>query len=158
MNSDLKQTIIETKREDLIEILREEKMSVWEAAEFAMQEYVMGIPNGDYNYHEYHDHFTTRYLKNEEGEWKFGTAMTSVMQHLFHKHISKGYTAIKNAIYQHMEDMANSPVEEQLTLKDFDYNMTDMCDYVVYHKMDLLKNVIDIHWNIIKTNPKTKKK
>lgn len=154
MTSDLMQTVIETKREDLIQILREEKMSVWEAAEFALQEYVMGCPNNEYNYHEYHEHFTTRYLKNDEGDYKFGTAMTSVMQHLFHQHISKAYSAIKNAVYEFMDSQDKQPEEDRIDLKAFDYNLSEMADYVVYFKLELLKEIVDKDWNII-AKPKT---
>lgn len=157
MNNDLQQTIIETKREDLIEILRQEKMSVWEAAEFALQEYVMGVPNNEYNYHNYHEHFTKRYLKDDEGDYKFGTAMTSVMQHLFHQHISKAYSTIKNAVYEYMDAQDKAPAEDRIDLKTFDYNLSEMADYVVYYKMELIKEIVDVNWNIIsKTKAITK--
>lgn len=154
MNSDLQQTIIETKREELIEILKENGCTIWDAAEFALQEYVMGVPNGEYNYHEYHEHFNQRYLRDSEGEHRFGTAMYGVMQQLFYKHISKGYSLIKNTIYDYMEAHEHLPEDERVVLKDFGHNLSEMTDYVIYFKLELMKTLIDMQWNIV-AKPKT---
>jgi hypothetical protein len=160
MTSDLVQTIIETKREELIEIMKENGCLVWSAGEFALQECIMGIPNGDYNYHNYHEHYTQRYLKDDVGDWKYGTAMTHVLQQLFHKHFSKAYSAIKNAVYEYMDEQQNSdiPEEGRMTLKDFGYDLSEMTDYVIYHELDLMENVVDKNWNIVAKRKLNKKK
>jgi hypothetical protein len=158
MNQDDIMTIIETKRDELIKQMEQDGCRVWEAAEFAVQEYILGVPNGEYNYHNYHEHYLERYLKNEEHDWKYGTAYIAVMRQLFHKHFSKGYTAIKNCIYEYLDNEALKPDDERIDLKSFGYNVEEFTSYIVFEK-DVYENVVDKDWNILKqSRTKTKHK
>ena len=150
-------TIIETKRDELIKQMEQDGCRVWEAAEFAVQEYVLGIPNGEYNYHNYHDHYTARYLNNEEHEWKYGTAYIQVMQQLFHKHFAKAYSAIKNHIYEYLDAEALKPEEDRLDLAAFEYNVSEFASYIVFEK-DLFEAAVNKDWKILrKSKLKTNK-
>jgi hypothetical protein len=148
-------TIIEIKRDELIKQMEQDGCRVWEAAEFAVQEYVLGVPNGEYSYHNYHEHYIERYLKNDEHDWKYGTAYISVMQQLFHKHFAKAYSLIKTAIYEHLDAMALKPEEDRMDLAAFDYNVDEFASYIVF-ETEIINQVVDRDWKILRKPNKKK--
>ena len=105
MTYDQKQTIIEIKRKELIDIIEKEGCLVYNAIEFAIEEYILGIPCDEHSYFDFKEHFEKRCLKYQwsPSEWKYGNSMTEVLLHLFDKQISKAYMEIKKYVYQYLD-------------------------------------------------------
>lgn len=151
MNKDRLQTIVEIERETLINMLTSIGCTNWNAAEFAIEEYFIGEPCGDYDYHNYRKHFTQRFLKRElldgSSNYRFGTALTDVLNHLFDVQISKAYITIKKEVYQKMDEL-----KENGELWTCDY-VADFEEWVGSWSMDFCdgnNEVVDIDWNIKK--------
>ena len=53
-----------------------------------------------------------------------------------------------------MEAHEHLPEDERVVLKDFGHNLSEMTDYVIYFKLELMKTLIDMQWNIV-AKPKT---
>lgn len=151
MDKDKLQTIVELNREKLLEILLNVGCSNWEAAEFAIEEYFIGEPCGDYDYHNYKKHFTNRYLKEEYGDGtlhhRFGTALTEVFYHLFDVQISKGYIAIKKAVYKKMDELKEN---DELWSIEYVAKFNDWCSAWTDEFCHGDDEVVDINWVIKK--------
>lgn len=108
MNYNLSQTVVETKRMELIEIISSEGCSIFDAISFSIEEYFMGLPLTEHSYFEFREHFQKRCLqrKTHSGEIrnKFGYALTEVLERLFDVQISKYYILIKTFIYDKMKE------------------------------------------------------
>ena len=153
MDSNKLQTIVELNREKLLEILLHVGCSNWEATQFAIEEYFIGEPCGDYDYHNYKKHFTIRYLKEEYADGKlhhrFGTALNEVFYHLFDVQISKGYIAIKKAVYKKMDELKEN---DQLWSIDYVANFEDWCSAWTQEFCEGDDEIVDINWVIKKKN------
>lgn len=108
MNYSLSQTVVETKRMELIEIINSEGCSVFDAIKFSIEEYVMGLPLTEHSYFEFREHFQNRCLQEKThfggNRHKFGFALTEVLERLFNVQISKYYILIKTFIYEKMKE------------------------------------------------------
>ena len=98
MTYDEKQTIIEIKRKELIDIIEKEGCMVYNAIEFAIEEYILGLPCGEDSYFGFKEHFEKRCLKYEwsPSEWKYGNSMTEV---LLHWAVSSRFYLLKLSFY-----------------------------------------------------------
>jgi len=103
MNYDKLQTIIEIKREELIDMIESMGCYTFTAVDFAIEEYTLDMECGEYSFHNYHDHYTKRFLKTEMGNYRFGLLMTEVFQHLFSQQIGPAYVQIKKIVYKELD-------------------------------------------------------
>jgi hypothetical protein len=154
MEKDKLQTIVELNREKLLDILLNVGCSNWEAAQFAIEEYFIDEPCGDYDYHNYKKHFTNRYLKDEtyDGKlrYRFGTALNEVFYHLFDVQISKGYIAIKKAVYKKMDELKE---KNELWSINYTIDFEDWCSIWSEDFTEGDDEIVDINW-VIKKNKK----
>jgi hypothetical protein len=150
MNKDKLQTIVEMEREKLTDILLSVDCTNWEAAQFAIEEYFIGEPCGDYDYHNFRKHFTDRYLKTEYADgtlhYRFGTALTEVLNHLFDVQISKAYIAIKKVVYKKMDELKE---KNELWSLDYILDFENWCSAWTQEFSDG-DEIVDINWNIKK--------
>lgn len=152
MTQEKLQTILEMERQQLVDIISSVGCTPWEAAQFAIEEYFIGEPNGDYNYHNFRQHYINRYLKDSRHDgtlhFRFGTALTEVLQHLFDVQISKGYIAIKKAVYEKMDQLKKDDElwEFGKHIADFENWASAWTEYFC----DGEDEIVDINWNIKK--------
>ena len=149
MTYDQKQTIIEIKRKELIQIVEMEGCMVYNAIEFAIEEYILGLPCDDGCYYGFKEHFEKRCLKYQWSpyEWKYGNSMTEVLLQLFDKHISKAYTEIKKYVYEFLDTLEKEEEEDFVWIKDVE-TLNELLDYYQF-KMEVQKTVVDNDWNIL---------
>ena len=153
------QTIVESNRQQLTDIILSVGCSPFDAAEFAIQEYFLEQPNGEYDYHAYHEHFKERFLKREyvggTNNYRFGKLMTQVLDHLFQVQISKSYIAIKNEAYQKMDEL-----KEQEELWEFGVHVADFEEWCSAWAQEFIEGdneVVDMDWKIKRTTKQTSK-
>lgn len=151
MNYSLSKTIIESKKMELIEIINSEGCSVFDAMKFSIEEYVMGLPLTEHSYFEFREHFQNRCLKvkNHFGEtrYKFGYALSEVLDRLFYDHISKNYLLIKSFVYEKMKEYEEKEEmwNEEYCIS-FDEWVGSICD-------ELHEEIpIDYFWNLTKND------
>lgn len=158
MTYDQKQTVIEIKRKELIQIIEMEGCLVHNAIDFAIEEYILGLPCDEYSYFDFKEHFEKRYLKYsfDTSEWKFGNSMIEVLLHLFDKQLSKVYMEIKTYVYKYFELLEKEDNEEYIPLDQFE-SLSDFIEYYHY-KMEVTDTVVDNDWNIIPKKRITKNK
>lgn len=149
MNYSLSHTLVETKRMELIEIINSEGCSVFDAIRFSIEEYVMGLPLTEHSYFEFREHFQNRCLQSKthsgENRYKFGFALTEVLERLFNVQISKYYIHIKTFIYEKMKEY-----EEKEELWNEDYCIS-FEDWVIALTDELHEEIpIDYFWNLKK--------
>lgn len=155
MNYNLSQTVVETKRMELIEIINSEGCSVFDSIRFSIEEYVMGLPLTEHSYFEFREHFQNRCLqvKTRSGEtrYKFGNALTEVLEQLFNVQISKHYILIKSFIYEKMKEY-----EEKDEMWNEEYCIS-FDDWVSAVSFELEEEIpIDYFWNLNKSDEKIK--
>ena len=152
MNHDKLQTIVESNRQQLTDIILSVGCTPFDAAEFAIQEYFLEQPNGEYDYHAYHDHFKERYLKTEyfdgSKHYRFGKLMTQVLDHLFDVQISKCYIAIKKAVYNKMDELKENDELWQFGLHIADFE--EWCGAWSQEFVEGENEVVDMDWRIVK--------
>ena len=149
MNYSLSHTVVETKRMELIEIINSEGCSVFDATRFSIEEYVMGLPLTEHSYFEFREHFQNRCLQGKtysgEKRYKFGFALTEVLERLFNVQISKYYIQIKSFIYEKMKEY-----EEKEELWNEEYCIS-FEDWVIALTDELHEEIpIDYFWNLKK--------
>jgi hypothetical protein len=149
MNYNLSQTIVETKRMELIEIINSEGCSVFDAIKFSIEEYVMGLPLSEHSYFEFKEHFQNRCLqeKTRSGEtrYKFGYALTEVLERLFNVQISKYYILIKTFIYEKMKEYEE---KEEMWNEEYCISFEDWVNAV---SNELHEDIpIDYFWTLTK--------
>lgn len=149
MTYDEKQTIIEIKRKELIDIIEKEGCMVYNAIEFAIEEYILGLPCGEDSYFGFKEHFEKRCLKYEwsPSEWKYGNSMTEVLLHLFDKQISKAYMEIKKYVYQYLDTEKETLAEDFIWLDNVE-TLNELIDYYQFN-MKVQETVVDNDWNIL---------
>ena len=149
MTYDQKQTIIEIKRKELIDIIEKEGCLVYNAIEFAIEEYILGIPCDEHSYFDFKEHFEKRCLKYQwsPSEWKYGNSMTEVLLHLFDKQISKAYMEIKKYVYQYLDTEKETLGEDFIWLDNVE-TLNELIDYYQFN-MKVQETVVDNDWNIL---------
>ena len=149
MNYSLSKTIIESKKMELIEIINSEGCSVFDAMKFSIEEYVMGLPLTEHSYFEFREHFQNRCLKEKthlgETRYKFGYALTEVLERLFNVQISKYYILIKTFIYEKMKEYEE---KEEMWNEEYCISFEDWVNAV---SNELHEDIpIDYFWTLTK--------
>jgi hypothetical protein len=149
MNYNLSQTIVETKRMELIEIISSEGCSVYDAIRFSVEEYFMGLPLTDHSYFEFREHFQKRCLQRRtpsgETRYKFGNALTEVLERLFYVQISKNYILIKTFIYDKMKEYEE---KEEMWNEEYCISFEDWVNTLTDELHE--ETPIDYFWNLKK--------
>ncbi len=147
MNYNLSQTVVETKRMELIEIINSEGCSVFDAISFSIEEYVMGLPLTEHSYFEFREHFQKRCLQERttsgETRYKFGYALTEVLERLFNVQISKYYILIKTFVYEKMKEYEE---KEEMWNEEYYISFEDWVNAVTDELHEEIP--IDYFWNL----------
>ena len=148
MSYEEKQQLVSENKEMLINILASINCTPYDACTFAMEEYFLGLDNGQYSYHNYHNHFKERYLNKTYGDGskqpRFGSSLTEVLDQLFYDHISKVYMVIKNAVYERFDFL-----KDVGDLWEFGLHVADFEEWCGAYCDQFVDDIVDIDWNLI---------
>lgn len=167
MKTDQLQTIVESKRKHLIDVVSRHNFFPWQLAALAVEEYFTGQPNGKYDYQIARQHFENNVIfnsKNSDRPYNYKQLYTEVLRHLFDVHLSQAYLVIKHFVYIELDKMKK---DDTLWNDDYIANFDDWSDGIAHDIFEDIDNngYCDFNYNytplediLEKSTAKTKKK